>query len=316
MLSLIWVLEPILLGCLLVCRFTDLPAVRPMWARLWLIFGAGAAGGIGLASSLYFLVGVLLRMPVAHRAGTRGPWRGPDTKLSAARFRSLNQPGEPALQCPFPIAAGSLLLALGMATAAMWDRPLASKSPTPGGWDASSIWDLRARFLASDAGLAERAWSPVIGATTHAEYPLLVSSFAGRCWAYGHSLATTAPAATSYVFFLASDWLAAGGVAAFRGPTLGILMALALVATPASGRDDVPAQYVDVPLPATLRAPWYLCCWTAPCWPAPLPDSRRGPRTRVCCFWSCFWLPPPIQAPCRSGGDRRRATRRSHGDLL
>jgi hypothetical protein len=58
MIGLVWALEAILLGCLLVWRFSDLPAIRPAWARLLLIFGAGAAGGIGLVSYLFFFFGV------------------------------------------------------------------------------------------------------------------------------------------------------------------------------------------------------------------------------------------------------------------
>jgi hypothetical protein len=169
-------------------------------------------------------------------------WAGYETfRRHLPVFESAGGAGSPLL---FPITAGSLLLALGMATAAMWTAWGANPH---GDWDAWSIWNLRARFLASDAALAQRAWSPVLGATTHAEYPLLVSSFVGRCWAFGHSFATTVPAATSYVFFLALIALAAGGVAALRGPTLGILMALALVATPPL-LHQVPAQYADVPL--------------------------------------------------------------------
>jgi hypothetical protein len=50
MIGLIWVMEAVLLGGLVVWRFVDLRAVHPSWARFLLIWGAAEAGGIGLAS--------------------------------------------------------------------------------------------------------------------------------------------------------------------------------------------------------------------------------------------------------------------------
>jgi hypothetical protein len=242
--SLIWMLEAILLGCLLVCRFTDLPGIRPLWARLFLIFGTGAAGGIGLTSCLFFLVGVLLGAPVAAMAVELAlvAWSGYEV---FRRRTPVFQPDEGArLPLLFPAAAVILLLAIGLAAMTAWT---ASEANPQGNWDAWAIWNLRAKFLASGAGLAQRAWSPVLVAATHPEYPLLLSSFVGRCWAFGHSFATSVPAATSFVFFLSLIALAAGGVATLRGPALGFLIALALASTPRL-LHEVSAQYADVPL--------------------------------------------------------------------
>ncbi|MGO9966519.1 MAG: hypothetical protein ACLPY2_04545 [Bryobacteraceae bacterium] len=244
MIGLFWALEPVLLGCLLVCRFSDLAAIRPAWVRLLLIFGAGAAGGIGLTSCLFFIFGVLLGSLVAAMVlelallawVAFGVYRRP-----IPVFQSGEDAGRPLL---FPVAAGSLLLALALAASTAWNGWAANPH---GNWDAWAIWNLRARFLAAHAGVAQRAWSPVLGAITHAEYPLLLSSFVGRCWAFGHSFTTLVPAVTGWIFFQALIALAAGGVAVLRGPTLGVLVALVLASTP-SLLHEVPSQYADVPL--------------------------------------------------------------------
>jgi hypothetical protein len=140
------------------------------------------------------------------------------------------------------------LLGVGIATAAI---TMAWENNPQGNWDAWAIWNLRAQFLASGPGLAVRAWSPLLGPITHPDYPLLVSGLVGRSWAFGRSISTAAPEAASYVFFLALLAMVAGGVAALRGPALGLLAALALAASPALVH-EVPAQYADVPLACYL----------------------------------------------------------------
>jgi hypothetical protein len=242
--ALVWLLEAVLLGCLLVYRWTDLRSLEPAWAAWLLIFGAGAASGIGVTSCLFFICGVLLESPLAALVLELAAvaWLA----YEAFRRRVLVTQTSSGTQPPvaLPWIAGALLLALGIATAAMaiaWDL-----NPH-GNWDAWAIWNLRAKFLASPGGLAERAWSPVLAATSHPGYPLLVSAFVGRCGAFSHSSSQAVPLATSYVFFIAMIALAAGGLTILRGPTLGLLAALVLAATP-SLLHEVPAQYADVPL--------------------------------------------------------------------
>jgi hypothetical protein len=241
--GLLWLVEAIVLGSLMAWRFAGLHTIRPGWASAALIFAVGAGGGIGLTSCLFFVGGVLLGSPasamILEVAGMA--WLGYD----AFRRRA------PALESPVPVRtplfipiAAVLLVTVGIATAAMataWD------ANPQGNWDGWAIWNLRARFLASGAELSQRAWSPILGATTHAEYPLLVSGFVARCWSYSGVFSSTVPAATSYIFFLALLALVAGGIAALRGSALGILAALALAGTPSLLR-EVPAQYADVPL--------------------------------------------------------------------
>jgi hypothetical protein len=247
MAGLIWIAEAVLLGCLLIHRLTDLRSIEPVWARLLLSVGAGAAGGVGLTSCLFFLCGPLLGIPSAAIALelTALAWMGYEFfRRRAPRNKSAAIVRSPLL---LPLAA-ALLLAVGIATAAMvtaWD------ANPHGNWDAWSIWNLRARFLESGVGLATRTWSQALGANTHVEYPLLLSSFVARCWSFARSSATAVPAATSYVFFLALIALVTGGMAALRGETLGVLAGLTLTASPTLLR-EVPAQYADVPLACYL----------------------------------------------------------------
>ncbi len=242
MTGLLWVAEAVLLGCLLAWRWIGLSQVQPAWARVLLRFGAGASGGMGLASCLFFVVGVLAGSAAAAMAAELA-------LLAWAAYEVFrHRPPAPAssagnARTPLLLALAALL-AVAIATAAI----AAGWQFNPqGNWDAWAIWNLRARFLASGAALAPRAWSPLLGSVTHPDYPLLVSALVARSWAFSHSVSAAAPEAASYAFFLALVALVAGGVAALRGPVLGALAALVLAASPAVVH-EVPAQYADVPL--------------------------------------------------------------------
>jgi hypothetical protein len=244
MIGLIWALEAVLLGGLLVWRFVDLRAIHPSWARFLLIWGAGAPAGIGLTACLFFLCGPLLGAPRAAIVVELLAllWLG----YLALRRRDIGDTAPDRRRSPLfvALAAAALLVTLSVvliAFAAAWE------ANPHGAWDAWAIWNLRARFLAFDPALAHRAWSPELGAITHPEYPLLVSSFAARCWSFSGAFSPAAPAAASAVFFFGLIALAVGGIAALRSPVLGLLAGLVLAASP-SLLHEVPAQYADVPL--------------------------------------------------------------------
>ncbi|HUB34931.1 MAG TPA: hypothetical protein VMA31_17975 [Bryobacteraceae bacterium] len=242
MTGLAWVAEAVLLGCLLSWRWIGLSAIKPAWARVLLRAGAGAAGGMGLVSCLFFLLGVLAGSPAAAMVVELAllAWAALDL---FRRRGSAPRMGVAAGRTPVLLAVSAVLvvaIATGAIAAGWQFNPL-------GNWDAWAIWNLRARFLASGAGLASRAWSPALGQMTHPDYPMLVSALVGRCWAFSHSVSPIAPQAVGYAFFLALLALVGGGVAALRGPVLGLLAALVLAASPALVH-EVPAQYADVPL--------------------------------------------------------------------
>jgi hypothetical protein len=238
----LWAVLAPLLGCLLIYRFTSLRDVRPRWAAALLILGAGAGAGIGGAAILFFaLRGIAMYVELAVLA-----WAC--FELYRSRGRDV-APAEPSKAAPgvmlLPLAVAAVV-ALMIATGVMnlvWD------ANPEGNWDAWSIWNLRARFLASAGGLASRAFSPALSG--HPEYPLLTSGFIARCWSYAGAdlsqLSPAAPMAMGYLFFLALLSMAAGGLAALRSRTLGVLFALTILGSPLI-LAEVAVQYADVPL--------------------------------------------------------------------
>jgi hypothetical protein len=244
--GLLWIVVAVLLGCLLVYRFGDFGDLRPRWAAGLLVFGAGTAVGIGLTSVLFFLARVAL-------PGVPGVSLWVELALLAWGAYEVYRKGRPTTDKiasrTFPLnlfLMAALMLALAVVTNAMsgaWDA-----NPF-GNWDAWSIWNLRARVLAGGGEFASRAWTTMPDA--HPEYPLLVSAFVARCWAFGHSMLTAVPIATSYLFLWALVAMATGGMAVLRSQSLGLLLGLGLLGTPTI-LHEVPSQYADIPLACYL----------------------------------------------------------------
>lgn len=247
MASLASILLSAAIGWLLVYRFAGLAALRPRWAAWLLIFGAGAALGIAIASCLFFLL-LLLFPGVAHLA----LWVRLALLIAAGYvcFRGYRPgpPPAPAARYPYvpllwiALAAALCFVTLGMSAA--WE------ANPHGDWDAWSIWNLRAKFLAAGDGLASRAWSADMP-ETHLVYPLLLSGFIASCWADAGGGSPAAPIATAYVFLLALLAMVAGGVAVLRGPVGGLLAGLCLTGVPTL-LHEVPSQYADIPLACFL----------------------------------------------------------------
>ena len=268
----LWALAAVALGIALVYRFGRCAAFEPRWAAWLLMLGAGAAAGMGLTSCLFFVC--RLAAPAVPRLSLFAElaalaWLGYEIR----RTRGVATASTPAASSPFtPLLMAAALLALAIVTGAMagaWD------ANPQGGWDAWSIWNLRARFLAAPGGLPARAWSPLLS-WTHPEYPLLLSGFVARCWVYAGSTSDAAPIATGYLFFLALLAVLVGGVAVWRGRALGIAAGLILLGSP-SLLHEAPSQYADIPLAcyfagailfALLDRPWMaglfagLAAWT------------------------------------------------------
>lgn len=246
MAGVLWAFIAIFIGCLLVYRFGNWALLQPRWAVGLLVFGTGTPLGIGLTSCLFFLQRLafpgLPAISIAIELALLA-WAG----YEVFRRRLPLSAGAPRPTFPLNLfVAAALLLALAVVTIAMtgaWD------GNPHGNWDAWSIWNLRAEFLRTGGELASRAWSPLLAA--HPEYPLLVSAFVARCWAYGHSASTAVPIATSYLFLLALVALTTGGVAVLRSQSLGLLLGLGLLGTP-TVLHEVPSQYADIPLACYL----------------------------------------------------------------
>ncbi len=243
MIALAWLLFAVALGCALVWRYGRLSDFQPRWAMALLVFGTGSAAGVGLTSSLFFLCrlavpGVPKLSLIVECAALA--WLAYEIRKQGAP--AAKGPATPAAQFNVLLIAG-LLLALGISTGAMSD---AWDTNPAGNWDAWSIWNLRARFLAAGGALPHRAWSPALQ-LTHPEYPLLLSGFIARCWAYAGSQPDVVPIATSYLFFLAGAAIVIGGMAVWRSRILGLLFGLALLGTPTYLHEAV-TQYADIPL--------------------------------------------------------------------
>jgi hypothetical protein len=125
-----------------------------------------------------------------------------------------------------------------------------------GEWDASSIWNLRARFLAG--GDAWRfAVAPGLNAqltgASHPGYPLLLSAFIARGWILSSSVSPSLPAATALLSSLATLLFLPAALAWRRAESLGLLALLLLLASE-GWLSQTPVQYADVPLALLLLA--------------------------------------------------------------
>ncbi len=294
------------LGCLI--------GPQPRWAVITLMVGAGAVFGMGATSILFFVADLITTAALlipgfrwvelvveivvlawliyasVQRRGKMEKTEKPEPKLAArSGSNPRSAPESNAGSNPRRfwnlwnlMMAGALVVALILATGAMskaWDL-----NPQ-GNWDAWSIWNLRAKFLAAvdigDIGdmtpspasptTIARAWSPLLTGT-HPEYPLLLSGAVARCWAFSNSGPAAsdpgldiAPIAIGYLFFLALIAVVTGGVAIARGALAGLVAGLTLASTGAL-LHEVPSQYADVPLAAYLACSVVFLLIDRPIW--------------------------------------------------
>lgn len=293
-------LVAIALGCAAMWRpLGCLIGPKPRWAVIALMMGGGAAFGIGATSILFFIADLvttadlltpgfrwlelvveiavlawLIYASVQRRTKTEKPEPKPGA-TSGSNPRPGSNPGAKPLgfwNLWNLMMAGALVVALILATAAMsgiWDR-----NPQ-GNWDAWSIWNLRAKFLAASGSepaaasptTIARAWSPLLTGT-HPEYPLLLSGGVARCWAFSNSgpaLPDAVPISIAYLFFLSLIAVVTGGIAIARGSFAGLVAGLTLTSTGAL-LHEVPSQYADVPLAAYLACAVVFLLIERPIW--------------------------------------------------
>jgi hypothetical protein len=115
-----------------------------------------------------------------------------------------------------------------------------------GAWDAWSIWNLRAKYLAG----GEASWRYAVSQDIilqHPDYPLLTSSVIAHAWTSAHSSSTTVPAAVALLFMLATVLVLVAGLIWLRGIMPGLCAGAVLLAAPAWVKWGA-AQYADVPL--------------------------------------------------------------------
>lgn len=219
----------------------------PRWASLVQELALGALFGPGLASILFF---ALVAMGAANRATALGV----TALLLAAcattwwRLTPPSLPPNPVSRLKVPwtwvlwigVAAGLLFFLLDFQAAA-------SANPS-GEWDAISIWNLRAHYLAS-GDLWRRAVSSDLGGhmagAAHPGYPLFLSSFLALEWSAAGDFSNAVPIATSLLFSVAALALLGASLANRKSTALGLLAWLILFASEVFASQTA-AQYSDL----------------------------------------------------------------------
>jgi hypothetical protein len=223
----------------------------PRWATALVELSLGSLFGPGLASVLYFALvvageatrGTVLGMLAALLAASAALWR----KLApAARHPANSHQPTPAAK-PFPYSWALWIAVAAGVVFFLLDFQSASSANPAGQWDAMGIWNLRARDLASGAGLWRRAVSSELGGpgVTHPGYPLFLSGFIGLQWSVAGSFDQIVPIAASLLFAAAPLILLGASVASRRSISLGLLAWLVLLASEVFA-SQAAAQYSDL----------------------------------------------------------------------
>jgi hypothetical protein len=129
------------------------------------------------------------------------------------------------------------------------DYQAASSFNPNGEWDAMSIWNLRARYLASGGDLWHRAVSAEIGGNMagagHPGYPLFLSAFIAEAWSAAGVFDQAAPIALSLMFAVGAMALLGASVACRKSTALGLLAWCVLLASEVFA-SQTGAQYSDL----------------------------------------------------------------------
>jgi hypothetical protein len=216
---------------------------RSGWTPL-LHAALGFGLGSGFTSCLYWLL-------VAIGAGTLPVVAATELVLLAAlvalvRRRRSTAPSDvtAAAPPPFPkwLPGLGLAVMLGLFAAAFFS---ASDANPQGGWDAFSVWNIRARFLLHTNTWKYAVTTFPIGA--HMEYPLLLSSLVARGWIYAASSSPLVPVTIAFAFAVAAVAVLVSALSLIRGTAIGLLSGIVLLANP-DLMSQAPSQYADVPL--------------------------------------------------------------------
>ncbi len=173
---------------------------------------------------------------------------------AAVLRRRAGAPADEAAPAPsFPVwlPGLGLVVMLGLFVAAFVN---VSELNPQGGWDAFSIWNLRARFLLHTASWKFAVTPYPVGA--HMEYPLLLSSVVARGWKYGGSPSSLAPIAITLCFALALVTVLVSLLSQVRGTSTGLLAGVVLLSS-ASFLNQAPLQYADMPLAFFFSPLWH-----------------------------------------------------------
>jgi hypothetical protein len=214
-------------------------AERVFRAALALLLGLGL---VSAASSATLLL-----------ATSRGPASDLLLLLLAAPLLFWKRPPAPPPPLSGSRVSPPLLLAcgLGLAVFALIFLEHSVRYPD-GGWDASAIWNLRARALAR-AGSDLAQVFPPDEQVPHPDYPLLLPGLIAHAWSALGAEAIWVPPLVAALFCAALLALLPAALAASSGPRAGAFGLLLLLGTPALLTRAI-SQYADVPLAAYLLA--------------------------------------------------------------
>src|SRR5579883_1332200 len=219
----------------------------PRWASVITEISLGAFFGPGLASVLYF---ALLAAGAANRGSVLGALAGFLAASAGIWWRlAPSNASSVKAQSRFPwIWALWIAAAIGLIFFVL-DFQSASSSNPAGEWDAISIWNLRARYLASGGDLWRRAVSSEIGGhmvgAAHPGYPLFLSGFIALLWQAGSTFDQAVPIAVALLIALATIAMLGGSLAAARSTSLALLGCLVLFASEVFASQTA-AQYSDL----------------------------------------------------------------------
>jgi len=259
MMSLLAALLCLACGFLLVCL--GWPQLRPTFSDYLFIASLSVGVGLGVFSMVFFLSllldtarfllvdFVVLALFLIAFFGMRIQRAAVSLVMPVEQISEMRTWYGRLVMTGFAIALGCALYAAAMR---LWAYPHGD------GWDAFSIWNLRARFLFlggahwRDGFTASLPWS-------HPDYPLLLPAAIAHFWVYlGHD-APAVPAVIGFLFTFSTVALLFAALSLFRGRTPAMLGAIALLATP-SFIEQGTSQYADVPLSFFILASIALLC--------------------------------------------------------
>lgn len=229
-----------------------LPRVTaPAWIRHTLAASVAPIFGTGATASLFFA------LLWAGASPTVAAWTSDALILASGaavwmlrrRRATESAPANPA--CPVPLAWLGGVAAAVCALAFLAGVFVVLTASPQGDWDAWTVWNVRARFLAHE-GLWRNAVSPEL-AFSHPEFPLLWSAAVARAWSESGAIAQAAPQAGALLASLALLLLFASSIAVRASWQWAALAASALLMTTSLWR-SAPGQLAEVPLAAMMLA--------------------------------------------------------------
>jgi hypothetical protein len=132
-------------------------------------------------------------------------------------------------------------------------------SSTQGGWDATAMWNLKARFIArSDSSPVARIVDSYLG-DTHPDYPLLLPSIIARSWQYAGVESTTISEVIGGLFTFSTFLVTFCAIRLLSGRTHAFLLGCILLSTPFFLRHGV-SQYADIELACFITATVSMFC--------------------------------------------------------